>query len=94
VDDLTVPAEATTRQIPVESSSRPGVVYGVDLAKRTCTCPATVETCRHIRQALIRRRKQLARLEEQYRSELMDDEERLELYDVILRLRRSLRQPN
>ena len=35
----------------------------------------------------------LAKLEERYRHELMDDEERQELRDRVLRLRRSLGYP-
>ncbi len=70
----------------VESSTTPGVRYSVDLGKGTCSCPATVQTCRHVRIALIRDYKaRTLRMIERYRHELMDEDERLELREAIIR---------
>ena len=78
-----------TRPVPIESSTRPGLVHRVDLDVDTCSCEATVEMCRHRRIALIRRHKTLKRMEAAYRHELMGEDEREELCSTIVRLRRS-----
>jgi hypothetical protein len=66
------------------------LVHRVDLAAGTCSCEATVEMCRHRRIALIRQTKTLARLEDQHAHEILDVDERGELADLIVRLRREL----
>lgn len=38
----------------IESSSRPGFFHHVDVERGFCSCEATVEVCRHRRQALVR----------------------------------------
>jgi hypothetical protein len=75
-----------TSKCSVESSTRPGLAHDVDLDAGTCTCEATVKVCRHIRVALIRDYKaRTLRMIERYRHELMDEDERLELREAIIR---------
>lgn len=40
--------------VRIESSSRPGLFHHVDVERNFCSCPATVEVCRHLRIARIR----------------------------------------
>jgi hypothetical protein len=76
-------------------------MYRVHYGEETCECPdyeIRGEVCKHILAVGVLRAKRrgatarsLADLEERYRHELMDDEERCELRDRVLRLRRRLR---
>jgi hypothetical protein len=77
--------------------------YAVDYATETCDCPDFTiprpgrvldEPCKHIYAVGIHRAKRrgttarrLAALEEMYRHELLDEDERLELRDRILQIR-------
>jgi hypothetical protein len=73
-------------------------VYRVDYAAETCTCPdheIRGKVCKHILVVGFLRAKHrgttlrsLEALRERLRQELMDDEERLELRDRVLTLRR------
>jgi hypothetical protein len=78
------------KAIEVESASRPGLVHYVSPDLKSCSCEATVEVCRHQRVARIRaakaRMSKAAILQERYRHELMDADERAELRDRILSL--------
>jgi hypothetical protein len=75
-------------------------VYRVDYKKETCSCPdheIRGETCKHILAVGILNAKRrgasvraLAALEEDLAHELLDDEERQELRDRIICLRRRL----
>ncbi len=76
--------------VPIRSTTRPGLVHRVDLAAGTCSCEATVDMCRHRRIALIRQTRRLARLQDQHDHEILDVDERGELEDLIVRLRREL----
>ena len=49
--------QRTGERVKVESASRPGLFHFVDLERSFCSCEATVEICRHIRVARIRRAK-------------------------------------
>ena len=83
----------------VPSCSGEGL-YRVDYAAESCSCPdheIRGEVCKHVLAVGILRAKRrgatlrsLAALEEQLAHELMDDEERQELRDRVLRLRRKL----
>jgi hypothetical protein len=74
--------------------------YRVDYEAETCSCPdheIRGEVCKHILAVGILRAKRrgatlrsLTALEDQLAHELMDDEERQELRDRVLRLRRRL----
>jgi hypothetical protein len=74
--------------------------YRVDYAAESCSCPdheVRGEVCKHVLAVGILRAKRrgatlrsLTALEDQLSHELMDDEERQELRDRILRLRRRL----
>jgi hypothetical protein len=74
--------------------------YRVDYGAESCSCPdheIRGEVCKHILCIGVLRAKRrgatvraLAALEESYRHELMDEEERQELRDRVLRLRRRL----
>ncbi len=73
-----------SRECSVGSSTRPGLTHDMDLKAGTCSCEATVRVCRRI--ALIRDYKaRPLRMIECYRHELMDEDERLELREAILR---------
>ena len=71
--------------------------YRVDYAAETCTCPdyeIRGEVCKHVLAVGVLRAKRrgatlrsLVALEDQLRHELMDDDERQELRDRVLRLR-------
>ena len=77
--------------------------YAVDYAAETCDCPDFTiscpgrepgEPCKHVYAVGIHRAKRrgttarrLATLEEMYRREILSKEERLELWDRILRIR-------
>jgi hypothetical protein len=84
----------------VPSGSSEGT-YRVDYAAESCSCPDHAHhperACKHILAVGILNAKRrgatlrsLAALEESYRHELMDDEERQELRGRIIRLRRQL----
>jgi hypothetical protein len=74
--------------------------YRVDYAAESCSCPdheIRGEACKHVLAVGILRAKRrgatvraLAALEESYRHELMDEEQRQEVRDRVLRLRRRL----
>ncbi len=77
--------------VGIESGSRPGLVHRVDPEAGRCSCEATVEVCRHVRQARIRAAKaRMAALRDRYDNEDMDPGERLELAGEIAGLRRRL----
>jgi predicted nucleic acid-binding Zn finger protein len=68
-------------------------VYRVDYAAESCSCPdheIRGEVCKHILAVGILRAKRRGALEDQLAHELMEDEERQELRDRILHLRRRL----
>jgi uncharacterized Zn finger protein len=87
----------------VPSGSSEGT-YRVDYAAESCSCPDHAHhperACKHILAVGILNAKRrgatvraLARLEERLIHELMDDEERQELRDRVLRLRREIGLP-
>jgi hypothetical protein len=89
---------ADVYRVPSELLRR---TYTVDYRDETCTCPdfeyGHGRACKHILAVGISRAKRrgdtlrsLAALEEDLAHELMDDEERQELRDQVLRLRRKL----
>jgi hypothetical protein len=92
VDTKSIPktTEGRERLVKIESTSRPGHVHYVTPDLKSCWCEATVEVCRHQRVARIRaakaRMSKAAILQERYRHELMDADERAELRDRILSL--------
>lgn len=74
--------------VKVESASRPGHTHYVNADMTACSCEATV-LCRHIRIARVRAAKRrLAALQQRYHNEDMGIEERCELREEILRLKR------
>ncbi len=65
MDTNRIPQPTTNRKpIEVESASRPGLVHFVSPDLKSCSCKATVEVCRHIRQARIRQAKATKRCRE------------------------------
>jgi len=86
-----------TYEVPSCSGLAP---YIVDLAEETCSCPdfsMRRENCKHILAASIKRAKKrgdtarrLAVLEERARYEDLPADERLEVLDEVVRLRRKL----
>ncbi len=75
-----------TTQSSVGSSTRPGLTHDVDLKAGTCSCEATIRVCRHVRVALIRDYKaRTLRMIERYNHELLNEDERLELREAIIR---------
>lgn len=89
-------------------SSEAGGSYAVDYEVESCDCPdftlrgrLTGEPCKHVYAVGIHRAKRrgqrsyggrLAALEEMYRHEILSEEERLEIRDRILRIKRSGRR--
>ncbi len=89
--------DADTYEVPSCSGRVP---YVVDLRDESCTCrdfEIRGENCKHILAASVKRAKKrgatarrLAALEERARHEGLDPDDRLEVLDEILRLRRRL----
>ncbi len=86
IDRTTAEGEGAITKI--ESLSRPGHVHFVSPDLTACSCEATI-LCRHIRIVRVRAaKKRLAALQHRFHNELMGEEERCELRDEILRLKR------
>ncbi len=74
----------------VESASCPGHFWGVNKKTGECPCPARIRKCRHYRVMRVRRAKRgLWALQHRYHNEDMTIDERCELREEILRLKRK-----
>ncbi len=92
MDTKSIDRKTTNRKpVEVESASRPGLVHYVSADLMHCSCEATVEVFRHVRIARVRiAKKRLASLRDRFNHELLSADERCELRDEILRLKRRV----